>query len=218
MVKKTLQSVWAAAFTVYTNLVYMINEKPKGVDFILTDKSAMALSASASYYASVPKRTMQKVFCNIPILPEDSFLDIGSGKGHVLYLAHQMGFGRVHGIDLSHSLCETALRNISALHLSGKVTVDCISASDFNEFDKYSYLFMANPFSEEVMQKVVDNIEQSLRHNPRKITIIYLNPRCHQVLDGCALLWLAEKRFVRVYNPLKKWSVYYYESACDKSS
>lgn len=36
--------------------------------------------------------------------------------------------------------------------------------------------YMFNPFGPHTMNQVVTNIEKSLRMNPRKVTIIYVNP------------------------------------------
>jgi hypothetical protein len=33
------------------------------------------------------------------------------------------------------------------------------------------------------MADVLNNIEQSLKEKPRKVTIIYLNPFCHELIE-----------------------------------
>ena len=155
---------------------------------------------------------MVKILEDIRIGPDDSFLDIGCGKGFVLYRAYRSGFGRVHGIDISDELCKVAARNMKILGISGNATVECIDATSFRNLDGYSFIFMNNPFSGEVMKKVVHNIELSLMRMPRSLTVVYLNPRFHEAFDESALLKLTQKRCVSVYNPLSKWSVYYYKS------
>jgi SAM-dependent methyltransferase len=198
--------------SVYTYFVYVFFEKPKGIDFIRTDESPLKASASASYYISVPVRTMEKILHKMRVGADDSFLDIGCGKGFILYLAQKSGFGRVHGIDLSPGLCRIANENLKILKASGRATVECIDAAEYKNFDGYSFIFMNNPFSADIMEAVVHNIELSLMRRPRNLTVIYLNPHCHRVLDGSVFFKLTEKRSVSVYNPLTKWSVYYYRS------
>lgn len=204
--------IYRLMIAVYTYLVYLFFEKPKGVDFIRTDDSPLLISTAASYYISVPGNTMAKIFYNLQINPDDAFLDIGSGKGFILYSAYKAGFGRVHGIDLSADLCRIAYKNMKTLKISGKATVECIDAAGFKNLDGYSFIFMNNPFSDFVMKKVIHNIELSLMRKPRIVTIIYLNPLCHHVLENSVFFKLTEKRSVSVYNPLTKWSVYYYKS------
>lgn len=212
MILKLFNKIWIFAFTVYTHAVYLLVERPQGLDFIRRDFSALGLSDNASCYCSIPRQAMEKLFERIPVRQEDAFLDIGSGKGYVLYLANQMGFGSVHGIDLSKGLCDVACKNMDALKISDAVTVQCIDATAFKDLDGYSILFLNNPFSGDVMSKVVRNIEDSLKRKPRDLTIVYVYPCCHQIFDGSLLLHLAEKRFVSIYNPMKKWEVYYYKS------
>jgi predicted RNA methylase len=211
---RVINKIRLLVFAAYTNLVYLFIEKPKGVDFIRRDDSSLSLSASATSYCSIPQKTMKKVMLDIPIKPGDAFLDIGSGKGYILYLAQKMGFNRVHGIDLARGLCETAAKNINALNISEKATVECSDATEYDNLDNYSVLFMSNPFSETVMVKFVENIEKSLRRNPRELTIIYINPCCNSILERSPLIQLSEKRYVQVYNPMKKWTVNYYKSLC----
>ena len=38
-----------------------------------------------------------------------------------------------------------------------------------------SCIFMFNPFDEVILEKVLENIEQSVFRNPRKITLVYLS-------------------------------------------
>ncbi|QDT37700.1 hypothetical protein [Stratiformator vulcanicus] len=45
---------------------------------------------------------------------------------------------------------------------------------------------MFNPFSAEVMQPVVANLERSLKSHPREIIVLYYNPRHAEVLDQAA--------------------------------
>lgn len=204
--------IYRILISVYTYLVYFFIEKPKGVDFIRTNDSPLLISSSASYYISIPGKTMAKIMRNMHIGADDSFLDIGCGKGFILYLAHKTGFGRVHGIDLSADLCRIANENLKILKISGKATAECIDAAEFRDFDGFSFIFMNNPFSGDVMEQVVHNIELSLMRKPRQLTIIYLNPRCHYVLGSSVFFRLTEKRSVSVYNPVTKWDVYYYKS------
>ena len=204
--------IYRILIAVYTYLVYLILEKPRGIDFIRTDESPQLIAASASCYISVPEKTMAKILYDLRINPDDAFLDIGSGKGFILYSAYKAGFSRVHGIDLSAELCRIAYENMKTLKIAGKATVECMDAAEFKNLDGYSFIFMNNPFSGVVMEKVIHNIELSLMRKPRGLTIIYLNPLCHHVLDSSVFLKLSEKRSVSVYNPLTKWNVYYYRS------
>jgi SAM-dependent methyltransferase len=111
--------------------------------------------------------------------PQTHFLDIGCGKGRALCVAAHQGFRKVTGLDFSRDLCESAKENLAitkqkipeleykiinndAFYFEIPIDVDCI--------------FFFNPFDEVIMSAVVNNIFTSLKKNPRKISIIYVNP------------------------------------------
>ena len=56
-------------------------------------------------------------------------------------------------------------------------------------------IFLFNPFDEIIMSAVVNNIFESLQTNPRKLTIIYVNPlHIEQFLKaGYKQTWYSKK-------------------------
>jgi hypothetical protein len=52
-------------------------------------------------------------------------------------------------------------------------------AGDFFELDSYDVVYMYNPFPAKVISAVVSNLANSLARAPRPLTVIYLNPTCH---------------------------------------
>jgi len=106
-------------------------------------------------------------------------VDFGCGKGRILIVAAYYGFKKITGIDFSKSLCVEAEANIEKV-------VSFFPAIDFNVIstDAVDYkirkdencFFFFNPFDEIIMLKVVKNILSSLKENPRKVFIVYINP------------------------------------------
>src|SRR5262245_54870605 len=58
---------------------------------------------------------LRRVFQEIkPLLaPASVLVDIGSGKGRVLFVAAEFGFREAHGVDFARELCEVALKNVA---------------------------------------------------------------------------------------------------------
>jgi len=111
--------------------------------------------------------------------PKTHFLDIGCGKGRALCVAAHQGFKKVTGLDFAKDLCETAKENLSITKQKIPALEYKIINNDAFYFeipDDVDCIFFFNPFDEIIMSAVVNNIFASLKNNPRKITIIYVNP------------------------------------------
>ena len=113
-----------------------------------------------------------------------TFVDLGCGKGRALMVAANLGFKTIIGVEFVHELAETARKNLQKLGLTDAVVVESDAANyRFPESDMVIYLF--NPFSAEVMQKVVANLKESLS---KKLYIIYVNPQCGPLFDASGFL------------------------------
>ncbi len=125
------------------------------------------------------------IFRNImAILPKDlgafSFVDFGSGKGRVLLLASHYRFRKVIGVEFARDLHEIAQRNIRTYRDRRQQCFDIESvhcdASVFPIPATPCVLYFYQPFSVEVMAKVMTNIRDSLALEPRRIYLALLLP------------------------------------------
>jgi hypothetical protein len=141
------------------------------------------------YQAVFPDHFRQSIE-SIRIQPQDYlFVDIGAGKGRALFLAQDMGFRRVIGIEFAQELvriCEENIRRraedgrsrspIEILHMDGL-------SYDLPEQPTVFYLF--NPFGQELMVRMAERIRNSLQKAPRTIKLIYENPLYdHVIMTG----------------------------------
>jgi hypothetical protein len=109
----------------------------------------------------------------------DVFVDIGSGKGRVVWQAARYPFGRVVGVEISKRLNDFARRNIeSNLHRLKCKNVELVNcdATDYELPDDVSYVYMYNPFTGHTFARVLDGIVASLDRRPRSLTLIYAHP------------------------------------------
>jgi SAM-dependent methyltransferase len=111
--------------------------------------------------------------------PDDVFLDIGSGKGRVVWQAAQHPFARVIGVEIAPELNAVARGNIErnrerlAVEEIELITAD---ATSFQIPDDVTIIYLYNPVKGAPFREILGNIAASLDRNPRRLTLIYANP------------------------------------------
>ena len=133
----------------------------------------------ATIYMPVSYTLLEEIFEQLPATIRTHFLDMGSGKGRALCVAAQAGFKKVTGLDFSKSLCNAATENLNKTKeqiATFNFKVINNDAFYFEIPDDVDCIFFFNPFDEIIMSGVVNNIFISLKNNPRKLTILYVNP------------------------------------------
>jgi SAM-dependent methyltransferase len=135
----------------------------------------------ASYYI------LFSIFKDLPEETKNSpLIDYGCGKGRALFVAEQCGFTNLIGVDIAKELIDNANANKSVYHKKNsesKIDFQFEDATKFNIPNQAQVFYFFNPFGEDVMQKVVENIKESVKLNPRKIYCIYLNPKYKSVFE-----------------------------------
>jgi Methyltransferase domain len=129
-------------------------------------------------YGTWSQEIFDKAMQSVSIPPADyGFIDLGAGKGNSLLLASRYPFRTITGVEYSKTLTDAACANISAQQASG-VPIQCIcgDAAEFEFPNEPTVLLLNNPFQGKVMDRVIANIEKSLRANPRDLWVIYGNP------------------------------------------
>jgi SAM-dependent methyltransferase len=109
---------------------------------------------------------------------EFTFVDLGAGKGRAVLLASRFPFRQVVGVEYSASLCEIAKRNVIRFPKSeqrSQIEIVCEDAAEFTLPVGPLILFMFNPFSSVVMDRVVHNVIESYQVEKRRIVIVYFN-------------------------------------------
>jgi hypothetical protein len=108
------------------------------------------------------------------------FVDFGAGKGRAMLLAAKRPFLRVEGIELAADMHREADRNIERARkrraLLAPVVARQEDAADYALPPEPLILYLFNPFGAPVLARVLDNVERSLRHRPRDVYAIYVNP------------------------------------------
>jgi SAM-dependent methyltransferase len=149
--------------------------------------------AGALPYQAAPPVLFRRVIESLEIRYSDfTFIDVGCGKGRALILAAEFPFRRIVGVELSETLADTARENIATFtsrlgHAPPVEVVTCDAVSYTFPSDP-CVVFFYNPFLEETMSGVLQNLQSSLREDPRELFVVYVKPMERSALDSAPFL------------------------------
>jgi SAM-dependent methyltransferase len=120
-------------------------------------------------YMPVSADVFQEAMRQLPIdRSTTTFVDLGSGKGRALILAHEYGFKSIIGVEYSARLIADARKN---LHITGvSASLICQSAAEYRFPSCPLLVFLFNPFGPEVLRSVLQHLPES------GVTVVYLTP------------------------------------------
>ena len=114
------------------------------------------------------------------------FVDLGCGKGKPLMIASTYPFRRLIGVDISPACVAVARRNVVRYGPEqidpSRVELRVQDATDFEFPLDPLVVYLYNPFPGAVLERVVANLEASLREQPRRAAVIYVNPHALSAL------------------------------------
>lgn len=169
----------------------------KGVDILNSVKRKFTAGEEAHGYFPTDFRIFMDGISGYDINDSDAVLDIGCGKGSGVISLKAAGFSNIGAVEYTENIFLKMSHNLNLLgisHLDLKVEalsddrekgIKCYQGDAMlmkEELDKYNWFFLFNPFTWNVMSKVLDNICKSLVNKPRKIFIFYAEPIGHQLI------------------------------------
>lgn len=132
----------------------------------------------AILYLPSPPRVTRWMLNAIGVAHEEySFVDLGCGKGRVVLVASEYPFRRVIGVELSEMLATVARRNVAkyaAASRARQVEIACMDATAFEWPQEPLVVHLYHPFQSDVLRRVLQSLEASLRAQPRPVVIAYL--------------------------------------------
>ncbi len=185
---------------------YRMRMKIRGIDLGWASAQASGLDEKRSHWHSNSGGPeLEELLDTLPIKESDAVLDIGCGKGGALLTLALYPFARVDGVEISRALAVIAQKNLEKLRVRN-ATVYCGDATEFNQLDSYTYFYMYNPFPEQVMRLVMNNIVASQHRKERRVTLIYKNPLCDVLVQAAGFRKIGESKEVHPDYP--SFSVY----------
>ncbi|HWV82621.1 MAG TPA: hypothetical protein VNZ50_14420 [Hyphomicrobiaceae bacterium] len=141
----------------------------------------------AYFYVPSKASVIRRVLATMPLEPNEFvFVDMGSGKGRALLVASEFPYAKIVGIELSDHLHQIAQANVKRFAPPSQKCADfelrCMNAADYVFSDAPLVLFLFDPFGREVLERVVANLEASLRATPRAAYVVYVCPHFEEVL------------------------------------
>ena len=142
-----------------------------------------ALEATA-YCATPPSRfaALLEIWAKSPPerpIDEYTFIDIGCGKGRTLLMAPALPFREIIGVELDPGLVRVAEQNLAKSRDGAPMVppthVLCGDAAAFDLPVSPCLIYLYNPFTAVIMEKLLDRIEASLGLKPRPLDILYCN-------------------------------------------
>jgi hypothetical protein len=134
-------------------------------------------------YRPVTETLFRQAMASVRIdVPAFTFIDIGSGKGKVLFMASDLPFKRIIGIEYASGLHEIAVRNTATYRSEGRkcTVVDPVHA------DALAYtlppgpllLFIFNALAPDFMRALLEKLDRSAASDEgRPVILIYTNIR-----------------------------------------
>jgi SAM-dependent methyltransferase len=145
----------------------------------------------------IPYETTSEAAIRLPLdslgldFSESVFVDLGCGKGKPLMIAASYPFRRLIGVDISPACVQIARRNVGRYGPekidATRVEIRVGDAVDFEFPPEPLVLYLYNPFPGAVLERVMANLETSLRGRPRPAAIVYVNPHALAAVTRCGL-------------------------------
>jgi len=156
---------------------------------------------------------------------EDCILDIGAGKGSGIFSFIACGFKKIGAVEYTDSIYQTLKSNLRKAGVSceehdingmeqAEMSKECVicyqgdAALMKNALDVYNWFFMFNPFSQDVLRQVIDNICESIQRKPRECFIFYVEPIGHQYILGTGL-FQCDRRILSDYSDVSYYGYIY---------
>ena len=99
----------------------------------------------------------------VPVRPEDDLVDLGSGLGRGVILAHLLSGARASGVEIQEPLVRSARARCAAL---GLASVSFVLADASDAALDGSIFFLYAPFNGEMLRRVLRRLEDVARRRP----------------------------------------------------
>lgn len=171
----------------FDHLLYRIKTRIKGLDLDYVSLENLGLSVDRSRrHEESGGPYLKKVLKTLDIQKSNRALDLGSGKGGAVLTLSMFPFSEIVGVEISDRLIGIAEANVAKMGVRNVHFVSC-DAGKFTDLDRFTHIYMFNPFPQPVMKEVMDNLSASLFRKSRIVTLIYYNPVCHDVVMNSGL-------------------------------
>ena len=127
-------------------------------------------------YEPTPYCVLERLASSAMITSKDTMLDYGSGKGRVsFYLAYETK-ARTIGVEYDERLYKKAMDNKETAVSAARTAFFLQNAEEYEVPDMVTRCVFFNPFSVEILRKVLARILESYYGCPREILLFFYYP------------------------------------------
>lgn len=127
-------------------------------------------------YEPTPYSVLERLANSGLIRKNNTLLDYGCGKGRVDYFMAYQTKCKSIGIEYDERIYEKAITNKETAVSSNKVIIELANAEKFEVLESVDKIYFFNPFSVEILQKVIAQILDSYYENIRTIQLFFYYP------------------------------------------
>lgn len=127
-------------------------------------------------YEPTPYPVLERLANSGYIRKGNTLLDYGCGKGRVEFFLSWQTRCRSIGIEYDERIYEKAVENQNISSVSGRVAFQAVDAGEFPVPESVDRIYFFNPFSLEILQKVISRIRDSYYEAPREILLFFYYP------------------------------------------
>ena len=127
-------------------------------------------------YEPTPYCVLERLADSGLIRREDVVLDYGCGKGRVDFFLSYQTQTRVIGIEYDVRIYLDALKNQQSANAGAKTDFVLINAEEYEVPPEVNRCYFFNPFSVEILHKVMARIIESYYDHPREIFLFFYYP------------------------------------------
>ena len=123
-----------------------------------------------------PYEVLERLARSGYLTKKNKLLEYGCGKGRVdFYLAFQVKC-RCIGVEYEERIYDRAMQNKESGISGGRVELVRTAAEDFDVPSDVDRLYFFNPFSVEILKKVMSRVLVSWYENPRELLLFFYYP------------------------------------------
>lgn len=139
------------------------------------------------YWGSQPSM-VRAAIAALPSQQTFTFIDMGCGKGRALIVASEFYFRDIVGVELSPTLAKIARKNAQIVKARfPDRTGIVIKEGDACAFQIPSgniVVYLYNPFSEEILSKVIAALGAAIATEQREVYVVYMYPSFSGCIDA----------------------------------
>ncbi|WP_226641877.1 methyltransferase [Mesobacillus subterraneus] len=132
-------------------------------------------------YEPTPYSALEKFFNDYKFAHDDHVVDFGCGKGRMNFYLNDLFNCHVTGIEMNEAFYMEALENRQNYlknyrYRADKIHFNCVLAEEYEISPDENKFYFFNPFTVQILMKVVNNILISFEKYQREIDVILYYP------------------------------------------